>query len=619
MTEDDRKPGHHLPVSIVRSQLDKILGSRTFSRAESLGRLLRYLVEETLAGRASGLKEFTVAVEALGRTDSFNPDADPIVRVQARRLRQKLERYYQDEGAADAVLITLPKGGYVPEFLEPGAGAPPAPPTRRRILTYAAVGIAGLTASAWFAIWRSGDKLQGRYHSIAVLPFRNLSGDQAQEYFADGMTDVLIASLSKIGSLRVLSRTSAMTYKHTPKNLAQIARELDVDALVEGSVNQSSGRVRITVRLVDAARDRQLWAETYERELGDILRLQGEVAQRVADEVQVTVSPGESDRLASNRQVNPDVLRPYLEARYYASQLAGETILKSVALYEEAIDKDPNFAPAHSGLAFSHIFLCGRQLPPRQGMPKARAAALRALQLDEDLAEAQAALGWVSLQYDWDWSAAEWRISQAIRLNPSLPVAHSLRALYFTARGEHEKAIAETRLAQELDPLSHQTHFYVALIHFAARRFEQAAELGRRLLERDPQFPTGHLMAALALAKMGKESEAMGHFRTAARLDEHGYLAMSLAHGYALLGPREQAYSILERMIALSRNRYICAYEVASAYAALGEKDRAFDWFRKAIQDRSECLVWAKVSPWLDAVRSDPRFETLLRQVGFEV
>jgi tetratricopeptide (TPR) repeat protein len=186
-------------------------------------------------------------------------------------------------------------------------------------------------------------------------------------------------------------------------------------------------------------------------------------------------------------------------------------------------------------------------------------------------------------------------------------------------RGEHEKAIAETLLTQELDPLSLQSQFYVVLTYFAARRFEQAAESGRRLLERDPNFPSGHLMAAVALAKLGKDREAMGHFRTAARLDERGYLAMSLAHGYALLGPRQEAYRILEKMVALSGTRYICAYEVASAYAALGENDRAFYWFRKAVQDRSECLVWTKVSPWLDPVRSDPRFEELLRQVGFEV
>src|SRR5262249_20195357 len=221
--------------------------------------------------------------------------------------------------------------------------------------------------------------------------------------------------------------------------------------------------------------------------------------------------------------------------------------------------------------------------------------------------------------YDWDWKAAEWRISRAIQQNRSSPVAHQLRAQYLTMRGEHQKAIAEALVAAELDPLSLQARFYIAFTYFAARDFERAADSGRSLLGLDPTSASGHLMTALSLAKAGRVREAMDHFRTAARLDEHGYLAMSLAHGYALLGPRQEAYRILERMTGLSKTRYICAYEVAAAYASLGETDRAFEWFRKAVQDRSECLVWAKVSPWLDPVRSDPRFDFLLRQVGFEV
>jgi TolB-like protein/Tfp pilus assembly protein PilF len=618
MPGEGRKRAPGPPAEIVVAQLEKVLGSRTFSRAEGLGRLLRYLVEETVAGRSGGLKEVTVGVEALGRGSSFDPDADPIVRVQARRLRQKLEAYYRGEGLTDAIVIELPKGAYIPTFAERTAG----PPSRRRVFAYAASGLATVSAGAWLI--RQGTRraetegASGKYRSIAVLPFKNLSGDPAQDYFTDGLTEVLITSLSKIGSLRVLSRSSAMTYKNASKKVTQIAREVNVDTVVEGSAIRLGDRVRITVQLIDAARDGQLWAETYERNLSDVLRLQSEVAQRIAAEIRVALTPMESDHLASTRRVDTEALRPYLEARYYASQLGGDAIQKSITLYQQAIERAPEFAPAHSGLAFSHIFLCGRQLAPRQGMPKAKAAALRALQLDEGLAEAQAALGWVSLQYDWDWNTAEWRIGQTIRLNASLPVAHQLRALYFTMRGEHEKAISEALLAQELDPLSHQTQFYVALIYFSARRFEQAAESGRKLLERDPNFPSGHLMTALALAKLGKDREAMDYFRTAARLDERGYLAMSLAHGYSLLGPKEEAYRILDKMVALSKERYICAYEVASAYATLGEKDRAFDWFRKAVQDRSECLVWAKVSPWLDPVRSDPRFETLLRQVGFE-
>jgi tetratricopeptide (TPR) repeat protein len=377
--------------------------------------------------------------------------------------------------------------------------------------------------------------------------------------------------------------------------------------------------VRITVQLIDAANDRDLWAETYEREVGDILRLQREVAQRIASEIRVNLTPLESDQLALARRVDPDVLRLYLEARYYASQLRTEAIEKSAVLYQQAIEKGPEFAPAHAGLALSHISLCGRRLAPRQTMPRAKASALRALQLDDGLPEAHAALGWVSLQYDWDWGAAEWHIEQAIRLNPGLPSTHQLRALYYGTRGEHDRAISEALLALELDPLSLFAQSHVQFTYFVARDFQNAARAGRSILEREPKFAAGHLMTAIALERLGRGREAMDHFRTAAELDRDGYLGMSLARGYAVLGPRHEAYRILEKMATLAKTTYICAYEVASAYAALGEADKAFEWFRRAVQDRSECLVWAKISPALDPVRSDPRFELLLRQAGFRL
>ncbi|MBL8295650.1 MAG: hypothetical protein JNN08_27640 [Bryobacterales bacterium] len=608
------------PPEAVRAELERVLGSRTFARAQSLGRLLRYLVERTLLGQADSLKEFAVGAEALGRGESFDPDADPIVRVQARRLRQKLEDYYRNEGLADPVTIEIPTGGYVPKFSDRPVAAPASPPSRRKVVGYAASILAGAAGGSWL-LFRGMQRREAdvRWRSIAVLPFKNVSGDPAQEYFADGLTEVLIADLSRLGSLRVLSRTSAMSYKGSSRKLAEIARDVSVDAVVEGSVLQSDGKVRITVQLFDAVSDRNLWAETYERDVGDTLRLQKEIVQLIASEIRVSLTPLESDQLASARRVDPDVLRLYLEARYYASQLRTEAIEKSAVLYQQAIEKGPEFAPAHAGLALSHIFLCGRRLAPSQTMPRARASALRALQLDERLAEAHAALGWVSLQYDWDWNAADWHIGQAIRLNPGLPFTHQLRALYFGTCGEHDKAISEALLAQELDPLSLFAQSHVQFIYFVARDFEKAARAGRSILEREPKFASGHLMTALALERLGRGPEAMDHFRTAAELDRDGYLAMSLARGYAVLGPREEAYHILDKMTKVSKTAYVCAYEVASAYAALGEADKAFEWLRKAVRDRSECLVWARNSPALDPVRSDPRFELLLRQAGFKV
>jgi tetratricopeptide (TPR) repeat protein len=228
-------------------------------------------------------------------------------------------------------------------------------------------------------------------------------------------------------------------------------------------------------------------------------------------------------------------------------------------------------------------------------------------------------LGWVSLHYDWDWLAADWHIGQAIRLNPGLPFTHQLRAMYFGARGEHDKAISAALLAQEFDPLSLFTQAHVQFIYFVARDFENAARAGWSILEREPKLASGHLLTALALARLGRVRESMDHFRTAVQLDRNGDLGLSLAHGYAVLGPRYEAYRILEKAVALSKHKYICAFEVASTYAALGEADRAFEWLRKAVQDRSECVAWAKMAPGLDPIRSDPRFDFLLRQAGFKV
>lgn len=622
---DDGHSGGRKPLpDAIRAQLAKVVGSNTFAHAASLRRLLQYVVEESLVGHARDLKEYRVGVEALGRPNSFDPETDPIVRVQARRLRGKLEEYYRQEGRSDVLAINLPKGAYVPTFEERSAGPPtPTLHSRRKVAALAASLAAGTAAGGWLLFranrTRAGNAVAGGYGSIAVLPLVNLSGDPSRDFFADGLTEALITNLSKIRSLRVLSRTSAMTYKNAAKKVAQIAREVNVDAVVEGSVNVSGNRVRIVVQLIDAASDRHLWAETYDREAADALQLQSEVARSVAASIRANLTTPEIESLAAAPRLHPDALEPYLQARYQASQSTGAALNKSIDLYQRAIALDPGYAPAHSGQAFSYIFLCGRELPPHSGMPKAKAASLRAIELDERLAEAHAALGWVHLQYEWDWRAAEDRIRKSLGLNPSSPVAHQLMALYLIMRGEHQKAIAEALLALELDPLSLMSHAYLQLIYFAARDFRRVIDLGLRVLERNPKHAAGHLMLALAYEKSGRVREAMEHFRTASRLDENGYLAMSLAHGYALVGSKDQARRLLERMVELSKRRYICAFEVAAVYVALGEADPAFEWFGKAVADRSECLVWAKVSPWLDPVRSDPRFATLLQQVGFEI
>jgi TolB-like protein/Flp pilus assembly protein TadD len=611
----------------IHAELEKILASRAFTRADSLGRLLRHLVKQTILGHGDHLKEYSIGVEAFGRGDSFDPHADPIVRVQAWRLRTKLKEYYQNEGVRDPIVFEIPKGCYVPTFLRRNRSASWLPGRGKLIALSCSALILSLLV-VWTFSGRAPDRRSAKANhslgaragqSIAVLPLRNLSQDPEEEYFVDGLTEALITDLSKISSLQVVSATSVMSYKNTRKSLPEIARQVNADTVVEGAVVRSGGKVRITVQLTDAASDRHLWAETYERDMGDVLELQGEVARKIAAEIRIKLTPREQDRLAGGRRIRRDALQPYLEGRYYASQPTGDALKKSIRFYQHALEKDPGYAPAWAGLAFSHLGLAGRELGPREVMPQAKTAAVKAVQMDETLAEAHAALGSVNLFYDWDWSAAKTQIQQAIELNPSSAVAHSLYAVYFIVMSEPDNAVAEALRAQELDPLSLSTQAFAQLVFFAARDYERASQLGRKALEREPKFAFGRVLTGLAFAKMGRRSDAIAYLNSATRLDDGKYLAAALAHGYAMLGHKSDAHELLDKVKSQSKRRYVCSYELASAYAILGEPDQAFAWFRRAVEERSECLVWARLSPWLDPVRSDPRFEELLRQVGFPV
>jgi TolB-like protein/Tfp pilus assembly protein PilF len=602
----------------IKVQLDKILASRAFGRTESLSRLLRYLVEHSTQGHGESLKEYTIGVQALGRPEAFDPRSDPIVRVQARRLRARLEEYYRTEGGTDPVVIELAKGRYVIGIHANGRSESRF---RKQIKATGIVCATLLLAAASFWVFTRLNEKQAANQrpaqSIAVLPLRSLSQNPADEYLANGLTEALVTDLSKIGSLRVVSQTSLLVFKDRSKPVKDIARAVHADTIVEGALARSGERVRVTVQLIDAATDRHLWAETYERDMSDVLELQSVLARRIAAEIRIKLSPSEENRLAVRKHVHPDVLRHYVEARYLASQGTGEALGNSIGLYEQALAKDESYAPAWAGLALAHIWLAGKAGSPSEIMPRAKVAALKAVETDDHLADAHTALGWVNLFYDWDWPNAAARIRRAIELNPSSPVAHTLHAVYSVALNQPDQAVAEVLRAQELDPLSLETQALVQMVFFAARNYERAFEVGKKVLERAPDFSFGRALTGLACAKTGRRTEAIQHLQAAVRADDGGYLAPALAHAYALLGLETEAHAALEKVKKVSKSRYVCAYEVASAYAILGESDEAFRWFRKAVEDRSECLVWTRVSPWLDPVRSDRRFEELLRQVGF--
>jgi TolB-like protein/Tfp pilus assembly protein PilF len=498
------------------------------------------------------------------------------------------------------------------------ATLPVARSWRWRIMVVATL----LLGIGWFA-WRLirpmlfGRSDLGRISSLAVLPLKNLSNDQEQEYFADGMTEDLITRLAKIQSLRVISRTSVMWYKASKEPLPEIARRLGVDAVLEGAVLRSGGHVRITAQLIRAAPEQHLWSESYERNLWDVLALQSDVAQAIAHEIQIKLTPEERSRLTSTHTVDPEAYEAYLKGYYFGNKRTDAGLRKSLQYFQQAIDKNPRYAPAYLGLADSYTLLGAYSLlSSKEAFPKAEAAAAKALSLDNGLAGAHAALAFANLSFDWDWTAAEREFKEALRLDPNNATAHEYYAEYFVAMGQPEEAIAEDKRARELDPLSLDINAQLGRVYRDARQYDQAIDQCRKTLELDPSFTMAHW--CLGLAYVGKKmyQDAIGEFQKARSAGGCPCELAALGYTYAMAGDRPEARRILREMQNLSEQAYAFSYLIAEVYTGLGENDRAFEWLNKAYQQRDCQLTWLKLDPMIDALRPDPRFQDLVRRVG---
>jgi TolB-like protein/DNA-binding winged helix-turn-helix (wHTH) protein/Flp pilus assembly protein TadD len=462
---------------------------------------------------------------------------------------------------------------------------------RRRVTVL--VGLA-LVVVAVVLVWRM-ERIPGRtppthIQSLAVLPLENLSHDAEQEYFADGMTDELITDLAKIHALRVISRNSMMQYKGKRRPTPQIARELNVDAIVEGTVMRSGDRVRITAQLIDAPNDRHLWAETYEGDLRNILALQGEVAAAIAKEVKLKLSAQEEIHLANARPVNPEAHEAYLRGQYRLHGMAAEatdtlksqSIEKAIDYFQQALTHDPNDALAYSGLADAYSDLSTSYRAPLEVMPKAKAAAVRAIELDDTLAEAHVSLGFVELTFDWDWSGAEHEFRKALELNPSLPRAHAGLAEYLLFRLRRtDEAIEELQRAYAVDPLLPIAHGDLAWFSFLGRRYTESIEAAQRVGHDD------HILA-LSYAELGRRDEALAAADRSVTSTRNPVVLSQIAAAYALAGRPDKARAMLPAIEGQARERYVCGFNVACVYAALGDKAQAFSWLGKAYLARSD-------------------------------
>lgn len=543
------------------------------------------------------------------------------------RCISELRKAFQDDAKNPQVIETIPRSGYRLIASVHGPEIQPLTAPRRAVKRKWLITLAAIFAVVLLGIVLNVGRLRqllfrpvqpSPIHSLAVLPLANLSGDPEQEYFADGMTEELITNLSKIGALRVISRTSVIGYKGAHKPLPEIARELNVDAIVEGTVQRSGGRVRITAQLIEARTDQHLWAEGYERDLRDVLALEGDVASAIAGEIRIKLTPQEHDKVASARLLDPEAHAEYLQGLYFWNKLDEEDIKKSVAHFQRAIDLAPDYAPAYSALAFSYNLLASSEFAPsRENYAQAKKLAQKAVELDETLAGAHAALGFVLCYGDWNWPAAEIEFQRANALEPNGVGGHHVYALYLGDMGRPDEAITEMNKDLAANPLSVLTLRNLGYLYEQAGQPEKAIEQFRKILEMDAGSVDAHWSLGKVYSLQGKHSQAIAEYQQARTLSGDSPLDIAgLGRAYVAAGRKREAYKILDELRELSKRRYVSPYLVASIYAALGDKEQTFFWLGKSFAAHEDALVSLKVDSDFASLRSDARFQELVRRIG---
>jgi TolB-like protein/DNA-binding winged helix-turn-helix (wHTH) protein/Tfp pilus assembly protein PilF len=477
-----------------------------------------------------------------------------------------------------------------------------------------------LAVIAAFAAWKihSRNRPASAIHSLAVLPLESLSNDASQDYFAEGMTDELISDLGQISALRVISRTSVMGYKHARKPLPQIARELNVDAIVEGTVLRSGDQVRITAQLIDAAADKHLWSQSYEGELKDTLALQNQVARAIAEQIRINLNPQEQAALKSAKVVIPEAYESYLKGRYFWNKRTPDSLKVALAYFNQAIEEDPTYAQAYSGLADTYALLGDWQfgvMTPKQALPKAKAAAMKALELDSTLSEAHNSLAFCFDAFDWDFDAAGKEFQRSIELNPGYATAHHWYAWHLSLLGRYDEAIEEMRKAKSLDPLSLIINADLAELLSIAHFYDESIIQSRKTIEMDPNFALAHNQLAQAYLQKHMNAEAIAELQKAVELSAGSPTCIAnLARAYAASGRTGEAGKLLSDLKSHLNGGYSDAAEVSMVYAALGDKEQAMHWLEIGYEQRFNPGVLLR--PGFDPLRSDSRFQDLLRRIG---
>lgn len=633
-------------ATLVRRHLEEILASRTMAGSKRTQAFLRLIVQHALEGETDSLHERTIGAELFGRPISYDTGNDSVVRVRASELRKKLAQYYSTEAPDQgrSVRIELQSGSYVPRFHFAGESTPPPHATaaqadlepdrsqdsvvasrpqprqgtatqsrtvRLVVLATSAVLVLAFLCVWAFVRWRRVPSHPDVIRSIAVLPFDNLSGASSQDFFADGLTEELINDLGQVSTLRVISFTSSMSFKGTQKPLPQIAQELGVDGVVEGGVLRDGNQVRISVQLIDARMDRPVWASSYVQDVGGVFAWQGQVAQDIAEEISTKLTPEEQARLARKSLVDAVSQDDYLHGLLLRN--AGNCQW-AIGYFSQAIARSPDYAQAHSALASCYGMLGeSGQLPYQDAFTQQKMEALKAIALDDSLSEAHAELANTAMTLDWNWAAAAAEFRRALQLDPSSATAHEKYAFYLVRMGEPQEAIAQIEQSVALDPVSSSTFHAEGFIYYFAHDYDQALAVTNTVQGLRINLPDWKFLLGAIDAARGMYPQSIRAFRQAGN---GAYALGHLGNVEARAGQTEAAQRIIRQLETDVRQQNVGRYEIALVYAGLGEKNQAFDWLEAAYRAHDVGLVYLKVDPCLDPLRSDPRFTDLLQRVG---
>jgi len=641
-------------IVLVRHHLKQILESCPFAGSKRAQDFLQLVVGHALQGQVDSLRERMIGAEMFGRPVDYDTGNDPVVRVKAGEVRKKLAQYYSETKEVHAVRIELPSGHYVPRFHfsvlttpappQPESALPPPAnqPTTQgdgrpgerletrvvevlrrpgeklrhhpRILVGVVLGLVVLAIAGYagFKRSRSGAIASPEIRSVAILPLENLSEDPGQDYLADGLTEELIADLGQVSTLRVISRTSAMSYKGTKKKLPEIASELAVEGVVEGSVMRQGNLVRITVELIDARTDHPIWSHTYVRDQSNVLALQGELAQAIAEEVSINERPGQKARFARARPINTDAEDLYLQGmfRLNANECEG-----AIGYFQKAIDADRNYAQAYAALAncYGHMGE-GGQLAYAEAFSKQKTEAAKAIELDDSLPDGHAELANASMNLNWDWGTAAKEFNRALDLNPSSAAVHERYAVYLERTGKLPDAMAEVERGVELDPISARSFRNAGFTYYFSRQYDQALSMIRRAHALNINLSDESFLLGDIYAEKGLYAKSISEFR---KSGDSPHVMGHLGNAYARAGQIDAANKAITQLEEhLRKEGGVGMYEIALVYAGLDKKNEAFRWLEESYKTHNEGLTNLKIDPCLDPLRSDPRFNDLMRRVG---